>query len=71
MGCIVVRGVYSYLAKFADVADALAFQRAEVLGDSAGLQVYDSGEGLIQEGADGCHREVAGLGLDLVLVWLI
>lgn len=61
-------GGYAYLAELADVADALSLQRAEVLGDSAGLQVHDSGEGLVEEGADGGHGEVASLGLDIVLV---
>lgn len=63
-------GGNSYLAELANVSDSLAFQRAEVLGDTAGLQVHDSGEGLVEEGADGGHGEVAGLGLDVVLVWL-
>ena len=54
----------AYLAELADVANSLAFERAEVLGDPAGLQVHDSGEGLVEEGADGGHGEVAGLGLE-------
>lgn len=58
----------SYLAELSDIADTLAFQRAEVLGDSAGLQVHDSSEGLIEQGADGGHWEVAGLGLEMVFV---
>lgn len=35
--CVAGLGGCAYLAELADVADALAFQRAEVLGDSAGL----------------------------------
>lgn len=63
-----VRRPCAYLAELSDIADTLAFQRAEVLGDSAGLQVHDSSEGLIEQGADGGHWEVAGLGLETVLV---
>lgn len=51
------------LAKLADVADLLALQGAEVFGDSAVLEVDNTGEGLVEERADRGDGEVAGLGL--------
>lgn len=51
------------LAKLADVADALALERAEVSGDARVLQVDNAGEGLVEKAADGDDREVASLGL--------
>ena len=53
----------AHLAEFADVSDLLALQRAEVLGDTARLEVHHTGERLIEQGADGGDGEVTGLGL--------
>jgi hypothetical protein len=51
------------LAELTDVADALALEGAEVGGDSRVLEVDDTGEGLVEEAADGEDGEVAGFGL--------
>jgi hypothetical protein len=51
------------LAELADVADALALERAEVGRDARRLEVDDAGEGLVQETANGQDWEVAGFGL--------
>lgn len=51
------------LAKLADIANLLALERAEVLGDAGVLEVDDAGEGLVEKRADGDDGEVAGFGL--------
>jgi hypothetical protein len=53
----------AYLAKLTDIADAFAFEGAEVGRDAGVLQVDDAGEWLVEERADGEDREVAGFGL--------
>ena len=55
--------VRSNLAKFTDVADSLALERAEVFGDSAALQVDEARERLIEQRANRSDREVPGFGL--------
>jgi hypothetical protein len=64
--------VGAYLSKFADIANALALEGAEVSGDTTVLEVHDSSERLIEERPDGQDREVAGFGLVVVsanLAW--
>lgn len=39
----------AYLAELANVSNLLALERAEVLGDTTGLEVHDTGERLIEE----------------------
>ena len=51
------------LAKFADIADALATKGAEVSGDARVLEVDNTSEGLVEKTADGKDREVTGFGL--------
>ena len=51
------------LSELSNIADPLALQRAEVLGDSAALEVDDTSEGLVEQRSDGSHREVTGFGL--------
>lgn len=51
------------LAELADVSDALALEGLEVRGDAGRLEVDDTGEGLVEETANGRDREVAGFGL--------
>ena len=46
------------------LADALALQGAEVGVNSRVLEVHHSGEGLVEEAADGEHGEVARFGLE-------
>jgi hypothetical protein len=52
-----------YLSELADIADLLTLQGAEVLGDSAVLEVDNAGEGLVKKRADRGDGEVAGFGL--------
>lgn len=51
------------LSELADVADLLALQGAEVLGDSAVLEVHNTGERLIEKRTNRGDGEVAGFGL--------
>lgn len=51
------------LAELTDVADALSLERGEVGGDTAVLEVDDTGEGLVEEGADRGDGEVTSFGL--------
>lgn len=53
------------LAELTDVADALSLEGSEVGGDAAVLEVDDSGEGLVEEGANGGDGEVTGFGLEM------
>ncbi len=64
-GQAVVRGelVNLDLAELADVADALALERAEVGRDARLLEVDDASEGLVEEAANRGDGEVASLGL--------
>lgn len=57
------------LAELADIADALALEGAEVGGDARVLEVDNSGEGLVEQTADGQDGEVTSLGLSVELVW--
>ena len=61
------------LSELSNIANFLALQGAEVLGDSAALEVDNTGEGLIEQRADGGHREVACLGLEEIstLNWIL
>lgn len=52
-------------AEFAHIADSLALERVEVRGDSAVLEVHQTGEGLVEERADRVDGEVTGFGLSL------
>lgn len=51
------------LAELADIANLLALESAEVGGDSAVLEVDDTGEGLIKQRANRQDGEVASFGL--------
>lgn len=51
------------LAGLADIANALSLQGADVGVDTRVLEVYDSGEQLIEETANGENREVSRSGL--------
>lgn len=53
----------SDLAELANVTDALALERCEVGRDTAALQVNNTGEGLVEQRADGKDGKVASLGL--------
>ena len=53
----------TYLSELSDVANLLALQGAEVLGDSAVLEVHYTGERLIKKRANRGDREVTSLGL--------
>jgi hypothetical protein len=57
------RRVCPYLSELANIADLLALQGAEVLGDSAVLEVDDTSEGLVEKRADRGDGEVASFGL--------
>ena len=59
--------VVAYLAELSNVADPLALERSEVLGDSTVLEVDDTSEGLIKERSNGGHREVASFGLQALI----
>jgi hypothetical protein len=59
--------VCPYLSELADVADPLTLQGAEVLGDSAVLEVDNTSEGLIKKRADRGDGKVAGFGLYTLL----
>jgi hypothetical protein len=52
-----------HLSKFADIANTLALEGAEVSGDAAVLEIDDSSERLIEKRPDGQNREVTGFGL--------
>lgn len=47
------------LAEFADITDALTHEGAEVGGDAGGLEVHDTGEGLVEKGSDGLDGKAA------------
>lgn len=51
------------LAKLSNIADLLALQGAEVLGDAAVLEVDNTGEGLVEQRANRGNGEVTGFGL--------
>ena len=53
------------LSELSNIADPLALQGAEVLGDSAALEVDNTGEGLVEQGANRRNGEVAGFGLNV------
>lgn len=53
------------LSELSNIADPLALQGAEVLGDSAALEVDNTGEGLVEQGANRGNGEVAGFGLEV------
>lgn len=55
------------LAELAHVADPLPLQGTEVGGDSAVLEVHQSGEGLVEQGSDGVDREVPSFRLGLLV----
>ena len=55
------------LAELADIADPLTLQGAEVGGDSAVLEVHQSREGLVEQGADGVDWEVPSFRLGLLV----
>lgn len=63
LGMLRTRHVRIYLSKLADIADTLALEGAEVGSDAAVLEVYHSGERLIEEGSDGQDWEVTSFGL--------
>lgn len=52
-----------YLPELANIANPLTLQRAEVVGNSATLEVHQSGERLIKQGSDRGNGEVTGFGL--------
>ena len=52
-----------YLSKFADVSDSLSFERLEIGGDPAVLEVHHTGERFVEQGPDGDNRKIAGFGL--------
>ena len=52
------------LSELSNIADPLALQGAEVLGDSAALEVDDTGERLVEQGANRGNGEITGFGLD-------
>ena len=54
------------LSKLANIANTLALQGAKILGDSAALDVHQTGERLIEQGTDRLDGETASFGLDLV-----
>ena len=56
----------AYLAEIANIADTLAFEGAEIGRDTAVFEVCDTGERLIQEGANRRDGEAASSGLDMV-----
>lgn len=60
-----MKGVWmkTNLSELANVSDLLALQGAEVLGDSAVLEVDDTGEGLVEQRTDRGNGEVTGFGL--------
>jgi hypothetical protein len=51
-----------YLSELSDVADTLAVQRLEISGDAGILEVDDTSERFVKEGADGGDGEATGLG---------
>lgn len=51
------------LSELANVSDLLTLQGAEVFGDSATLEVDDTGEGLVEQRTDRGDGEVTGFGL--------
>lgn len=56
----------TYLSELSNIADSLALQGAEVLGDSAALEVDNTGEGLVEQGANRGNGEVTGFGLKVL-----
>jgi len=50
------------LAKLSNVADLLALEGAEVGVDAAALQVDDTSEWLVEQGADGEYWKITGFG---------
>jgi hypothetical protein len=50
------------LSELANVSNLLTLQGAEVLGDSAVLEVDDTGEGLIEQRTDRSNGEVTSFG---------
>jgi len=58
----------TYLSEFANVADLLTLQRAEVGGDTTVLEVHNSSERLVKKRPDGEYRKVASFSLFFLLV---
>jgi len=56
------------LSELANVSNLLTLQGAEVLGDSAVLEVDDTGEGLIEQRTDRSNGEVTSFGLHPVSI---
>lgn len=52
-----------YFSELADVSNPLSLERLEVSGDPAVLQIHDAGKWLVEQGANGNHREVASFSL--------
>lgn len=58
------------LSELANVSDLLTLQGAEVLGDSAVLEVDDTGERLIEQRTDRGNGEVTGFSLYQVSIFM-
>lgn len=55
--------VKGYLSELADIADPFALQGPEVLGDSAVLEIHQTGERLVEKRANRMDREVTSFRL--------